>query len=52
MKKIERTFYLNRFKGLRDTPDIKIITGIKRSGKSVLMKDYINCQNKTSRISI
>ena len=42
MKKIERTFYLNRLRGLKDTPDIKIITGIRRSGKSNLMQVYIH----------
>ena len=41
MKTIERTEYLNRIKNLKDTPDIKIITGIRRSGKSILMQEYI-----------
>lgn len=41
MRTIERTEYLNRIKNLKDTPDIKIITGIRRSGKSILMQKYI-----------
>lgn len=41
MKTIERTEYLNRINNLKDTPDIKVITGIRRSGKSILMQEYI-----------
>ena len=41
MKTIESTEYLNRIKNLKDTPDIKVITGIRRSGKSILMQEYI-----------
>ena len=42
MKTIIREQYLNRIIELRDTPDIKIITGIRRSGKSQLMQTYIS----------
>lgn len=41
MKTIERTEYLNRIIELNQTPDIKIITGIRRSGKSELMRAYM-----------
>ena len=41
VKKIVREMYLDRIKTLKDTPDIKIITGIRRSGKSNLMQAYM-----------
>ena len=41
MTYIERKQYLDRIIGLEGTPDIKIITGVRRCGKSELMKAYI-----------
>lgn len=41
MKEIRRDSYLNHIIRLKDTPDIKIITGLRRSGKSNLMATYI-----------
>ena len=41
MKIIERKDYLDRLIRLKDTPDIKIITGLRRSGKSELVRAYM-----------
>ena len=41
MKEIYRTNYMERLIGLKGTPDIKIVTGLRRSGKSKLMEMYI-----------
>ena len=42
MKLIERTSYLRRLINVMHTPDIKVITGIRRCGKSRLMDAFID----------
>lgn len=53
MKQISRPEYLGRLQALQDTPDIKIITGVRRSGKSILMREYISyLQQQNSNCNI
>lgn len=42
MKLIERDYYLNALLAVKDIPDIKVITGVRRSGKSKLMDALIH----------
>ena len=42
MKLIERDFYLDKLKNVMGTPDIKVITGVRRCGKSKLMDAFID----------
>ena len=41
MKLIGRIFYLDKLNDVMETADIKVITGVRRSGKSKLLEAFI-----------
>ena len=49
MKLIERDFYLEKLKSVVGTPDIKVIIGVRRSGKSKLMDKFIDWIKETNK---
>lgn len=53
MKLINRSFYMNKLINVMGTPDIKVITGVRRCGKSKLLeafRKYIQKEIKGSNI--
>ncbi len=41
MRLIERSHYLNKLKDAAGTPDFKVITGVRRCGKSKLLESFM-----------
>lgn len=51
MKLINRILYIDRLKRIKGTPDIKIITGIRRCGKSRLLQEFIKYIEGTEEVA-
>ena len=52
MKLIKRDYYLNKLLAVKNIPDIKVITGVRRSGKSKLMDAFIDLISGEDRANI
>ena len=52
MKLIERKYYLDQLLSVKGIPDIKVITGVRRCGKSKLMDAFIDTFKKDSSANI
>ena len=52
MKLIQIDYYLNALLAVKDIPDIKVITGVRRSGKSKLMDALIESISKDESANI
>lgn len=52
MKLIKRDYYLNKLLDVKDIPDIKVITGVRRSGKSKLMDAFVSIVEKDDNANI
>lgn len=47
MEYLKRNLYLDQLIALNNTPDIKVITGIRRCGKSILLDEYASYLRNT-----
>ena len=52
MKLIARNYYLQRLINVKNIPDIKVITGIRRCGKSKLMDAFSTIVEKEDNVNI
>lgn len=52
MKLIQRNYYLDALLAVKNIPDIKVITGVRRSGKSKLMDALIDTISKDETANI
>lgn len=52
MKLIVRNYYLNKLIDVKNTPDIKVITGVRRSGKSKLLDAFYEILKKEENSNV